>query len=144
MFDFGSTANVYRALYPAYIESLQMFKCPALESDVTADGDGVHGGDYGIDVNIPSTADSARAVVADNGTLIHTRGSVVLFMDAHVEWCLHDSPYEGPNASNVVKNPNLPWDDSDIYVGPGWPDLVRSGSPGECHSDLNAVITPSQ
>ena len=149
VFD-GSVAQVYRALYPQYLESLQMFQCPALETAAAVDpvtGE-VTGGDYGIDVNIPFSADPSRAVLADNGTLIHTQGSVVLFVDSHVEWC----PYSGPTVSDVVENPNLPATDdglgplegdSDIYTGPGWPDLCRVAPRMECDADINAIIIPS-
>jgi prepilin-type N-terminal cleavage/methylation domain-containing protein/prepilin-type processing-associated H-X9-DG protein len=122
----AKSGECFYALYDKYAQAPQIFSCPADPVTVLTPDQGVANSASGNpqiapvaymqDVNdvtagefngIPVTADPMRAIVADDSTLNHSDGSVVLFVDSHVKFVLMSS-------KDHVTNPYITADD--IYV----------------------------
>jgi prepilin-type N-terminal cleavage/methylation domain-containing protein/prepilin-type processing-associated H-X9-DG protein len=125
--DTPTSGECFYALYDKYAQAAEIFSCPA--DPVTVKGppdvaDSASGNPQlaplaymqdvaDADEGIPVTAKPMRAIVADDSTLNHGDGSVVLFADSHVKYVLM-------NAQDDVTNPYLTAD-TNIYgndVGP--------------------------
>ena len=155
MEDQLSREELFGALFPAYSDNLLQFSCPGdptaaiyfpeVPRDpgppvVPAIPARLQGGGYSVDLYIPTTADPARAVMADRTVRNHgAGGSEVLFADSHVKWC---KARRDPEDYALVANLHLtvgPHNrlDTDIYMlqdglrnlGPD--DLPNTGDVGE-------------
>jgi len=125
--DTPTSGECFYALYDKYAQAAQIFSCPAdpvtvlTPDSVGYAGDSASGNPqlapvaYKQDVadadgGIPVTAYPMRAIVADDSTLNHADGSVVLFADSHVKYVLMNAP--GPDD---VTNPYISVD-TNMYV----------------------------
>jgi len=102
------------ALYPSYMDTVNVFVCPGNATAVTGDKllHTVTGSGYGVDLRVDFPSEGSRVVIADRDTLNHQVGSNALFFDAHCEYLPESDPA-------VVPNPYMTLSimlDTDIYA----------------------------
>jgi prepilin-type N-terminal cleavage/methylation domain-containing protein len=130
----GSAAKAFGDLRAKYVDSTEMFSCPASPTTPTdADNDASNGFNapfsgglgYGYDAKdrdtgssgnitgtyVRNTTDPMRAVMADRATTNHSDGSVVMHADTHVRYIKATT-----NGSGIyVKSQYMPSEDPNIY-----------------------------
>ncbi len=113
----GSVPEALGALYPMHSDNLLQFSCPGYPTEPFVGS--IQGSGYSVDLFIPTTADPARAVMADRNILNHGGGgSEILFTDSHVQWA---RKWTNNLGESRVPNPQLTagaYDriDTDIYM----------------------------
>ena len=111
------------SLYPLYSDNLLQYSCPGYPTKPFVDNGDVEASGYSPDLYIPTTADAARAVMADRNLFNHNNdGAQCLFADSHVKWCKKVTDNAGidsvPNPHLAGGSGVLPHDmiDTDIYM----------------------------
>lgn len=117
----SDSAHCLYALWEAeYIDAQETFSCPGdstVDSLEFSEADGVLNPGYRQDAadadgGIPSDSKSTRAILADDSTDNHNKGSVILFYDTHIR-------FNEKNGTDDVPNPHKSCDDENIYVDNG-------------------------
>ena len=108
----------------AYIDSDDIFSCPANATD--PDWDGAYATDWAAELGYDYDEDASRrpepmrVIMADTQLSNHEEGSVAGFADKHAEYLQHKSNDSGTPAFNTYRVPNeYISDDTDIYSSVG-------------------------
>lgn len=145
-----SVPEALGVLYPRYSDNLLQYSCPGYPTKPFVGS--IQGSGYGVDLFVPTTADAARAVMADRNLLNHNNdGAQCLFADSHVKWCKKVTDNAGidsvPNPHLAGGSGVLPHDmiDTDIYMlqdGARDPsaDVTRYDYDAEIREDLIAAL----
>jgi len=121
--DSSVAATTGGAVFPLcerYDLTESIFSCPADpvtvgRVDTNANGIGaLTDVGYRMDCGIPVTADPMRGCLADDSTLNHADGSVVLFCDSHVKFLNETAVDVVPNIYHEDDDTNIYADDSGV------------------------------